>query len=97
MENERERAAFYQAHKDDEDVWEEVEPPKPRKGRPSKGLKATITVRFTEEEADIIRREAQATGATYSEVVRNAIRAKAAVTAPQATELASPEVASGAG
>jgi len=81
MENERQRAAFYQTHKDDEDMWEDVEPPKRRKGRPTKGLKATITVRFTEEEADTIRREAQATGATYSEVVRNAIRAKAAVTA----------------
>ena len=79
MDNEQERAAFYQAHKDDEDMWEDVEPPKRRKGRPSKGLKATITVRFTEEEADIIRAEAQATGATYSEVIRNAIRAKATV------------------
>ena len=80
MKDERERAAFYEAHKQDGDVWEEVEPPKPRIGRPTRGLKATITVRFTEEEADLIRREAQATGATYSEVVRNAIRARAAVT-----------------
>ena len=81
MKSEQERAAFYKAQKDDEDVWEEVEPSKPRMGRPSKGLKATITVRFTEEEADVIRAEAQATGATYSEVVRNAVRAKVGVTA----------------
>jgi uncharacterized protein (DUF4415 family) len=76
-EAEKERAAFYQEHKDDPEVWEEdvrEEEPKRSRGRPSRGLKATITVRFSEDEAAIIRSRASSAGQTYSEVVRQAVR-----------------------
>ena len=83
--SERELADFYQAHKDDPDLWEDADPPEPRRRRrPSRGLKAIITVRFTSEEADVIRREAAATSATYSDVVRRAIRLLAAAGVHQA-------------
>lgn len=75
---EQELADFYQAHKDDPDLWGEMEkPPRRARGRPSRGLSAIITVRFTPKEAAIIRREAETTGATYSDIIRNAIRARA--------------------
>lgn len=75
---EQELADFYQAHKDDPDLWGEMEKPtRRRRGRPSRGLSAIITVRFTPEEAAIIRKEAQTTGATYSDIIRSAIRARA--------------------
>lgn len=73
MESEAERAAFYQAHKDDPDVWEKIERPK-RRG-PKKRLSSTITVRFSQDETDLIRREAERTDSNYSEVVRRAVRA----------------------
>lgn len=75
MESEAERAAFYQAHKDDPDVWGELE--RPARRGPKKRLTATITVRFSPDESDLIRREAERTGSNYSEVVRRAVRALA--------------------
>ena len=73
---EQELADFYQAHKDDPDIWGDPEPAPRRPGRPSKGLSATITVRFTPEEVALIRKAAQITGApTYSEILRNALKA----------------------
>src|SRR5205085_12639200 len=73
---EQEWADFYQAHKDDPDIWGDPEPAplKRPRGRPSQGRSAVITVRFTPEEAAIIRREAEAMEVTYSEVIRRAIQ-----------------------
>ena len=78
---EQEVADYYQAHKDDLDDWEEVPPP-PRRGRPSKGLKFAITIRFSKEESAIIRRAAEVEGATFSEAVRRAVRAYGEQVAP---------------
>lgn len=76
MESEAERAAFYQAHRDDPDVWEQPKRPRRRPGPPKK-LSDTITVRFSVEETDLIRREAERTDSNYSEVIRKAVRALA--------------------
>ncbi len=73
MESEADRAAFYQAHKDDPEVWDEPERVKRRPG-PPKRLSDTITVRFSSEETDLIRREARRTESNYSEVIRQAVR-----------------------
>lgn len=67
-------AEFYQAHRDDPDVWGEPEEPPQRKRRPGAGLEATITVRFSAEEAETIRRLAKEAGLTYSEIVRRAVQ-----------------------
>jgi hypothetical protein len=73
---EQEWADFYQAQKDDLDIWEEVPSPIKRPpGRPSQGFASRITVRFTPTETDIIRRAARAQGVGYSEVVRRAVLA----------------------
>ena len=72
---EQEWADFYQAHKEDPDMWGDPEPgpiKRPR-GRPTPGRSAVITVRFNPEEATIIRREAEATEASYSDVIRRAV------------------------
>ena len=76
METEAQRAAFHQAHKDDPEIWGELERPPARRG-PKKRLTATITVRFTADESALIRRQAEQTGSNYSEVVRRAVRALA--------------------
>lgn len=73
MANERDETTFYKAHKDDPDVWgdgEKFDAPRQRKG-----LSATITVRFASEEADAIRRLAQAKHVFYSDIVREAVKA----------------------
>lgn len=73
--NEQERAAFYQAHKDDPRIWGDAqERDKPRQ---RKNLSATITVRFSPEEADLIRHMAEERGASYSDIIREAIKAYA--------------------
>ncbi len=65
-------AAYYDAHRDDPDEWgDPIEPPVARN---RKNLTATITVRFSAEEAEGIRRKAKAAGITYSEVVRKAVQ-----------------------
>jgi hypothetical protein len=72
---EEELAEYYYAHRNDLDDLEEVPPPgKRRPGRPNTGLSATITVRFTPEEAQIIYRLAHEDGVTLSEIVREAVR-----------------------
>lgn len=70
MRDEAREAAFYQEHKDDPEVWgDPVEAPAaPRRS----GLGTTITVRFSVDEAELIRGMAKNTGLTYSEVVRQA-------------------------
>jgi hypothetical protein len=72
MSEERDKAAFYQQHKDDPDVWgePEVDTPVVRRG----GLSATITVRFSPEDASAIRHLAQELDVPYSEIVRRAVR-----------------------
>jgi hypothetical protein len=69
---ERSRAAFYQQHKDDPEIWGEPEEdvPPTRRG----GLSATITVRFSPEEASAMRGLAQELDVSYSEIVRRAVR-----------------------
>ena len=73
MNDEKDDAAFYEAHKSDPAVWgEPVEEPEPlRRG----GMGATITVRFPADEAEAIRHRAKEAGLTYSEVVRHAVSA----------------------
>lgn len=73
--NERERAAYYQAHRDSGEL-EEVASPVTKGKRPR--LSASITVRFSPEEAEIIRAAARAGEGSYSDVVRAAVRQLAA-------------------
>ena len=72
MSEEKEWAKFYREHKDDPDIWGEPEegPPPSRRG----GLSATITVRFSPEEAAEIRGLAQELNVPYSEIIRRAVR-----------------------
>jgi Ribbon-helix-helix protein, copG family len=72
MSEERDKAAFYQQHKDDPEVWGEPEVGVPvvRRG----GLSATITVRFSPEDASAIGELAQELNISYSEIVRRAVR-----------------------
>lgn len=72
MSGESERAALYEADKDNPDLWgEAVESPHERRRTP---LPVTISVTFTADEAEYIRRTAQASGLAYSEVVRKAVK-----------------------
>jgi hypothetical protein len=72
MSEEKDWVRFYQEHKDDPEVWGEPEEDAPptRRG----GLSATITVRFSPEEASAIRGLAQELDVSYSEIVRRAVR-----------------------
>lgn len=72
MSRQKHEAAFYQAHKDDAELWGEPKEPAPAKRR--QGLAATITVRFSAEEAELIRRLARDTNLTYSDIVRKAVQ-----------------------
>lgn len=73
MSEEQNRARFYQQHKDDPQVWGEPEEGTPPVRR--RGLSATITVRFSPEEASEIKKWAQKLDISYSAVVRSAVRA----------------------
>jgi hypothetical protein len=72
MSEERDKAAFYQQHKDDPDVWGEPEQGPPSEHR--RPLSAIITVRFSPEDASAIRNVAQELDVPYSEIVRRAVR-----------------------
>lgn len=72
MSTEQERANYYENHKDDPDIWET--PKEPTGSRQRGTLGATITVRFSEQEATQIRNIAKASGHTYSQVVRTAVK-----------------------
>ncbi len=72
MSEERDWAEFYRAHKDDPEMWGEPEEDAPP-ARPG-ALSATITVRFSPDEAADLRELAEEMGATYSEIVRLAVR-----------------------
>lgn len=69
--DERSRVAHYRLHKDNPDDWGEVEQPEvaPTRGQ----MTATITVRFSPQEANLIRHEAKSRRISYSEVVRAAV------------------------
>jgi hypothetical protein len=72
---EAEWAEYYYAHREDFNDGEIIPSPIKRgPGRPSTGLSATITVRFTPEEAQIIYRLADEANTTLSEIVREAVR-----------------------
>lgn len=72
MNDEQELARYYEAHKDDEDLWGEPEAaPTPPRSRGALG--ATVTVRFSAEDVEAIRARAKIAQATYSEVVREAV------------------------
>ncbi|MBI3968719.1 MAG: hypothetical protein HY329_24045 [Chloroflexi bacterium] len=74
MENrtERELAEYYQNHKDDPELWEEVDAPGPPPQRQNLGV--SITVRFTPAEAQELRAAAKRMNLTYSQLVREAVR-----------------------
>ncbi|HEU4396308.1 MAG TPA: DUF1778 domain-containing protein [Actinomycetota bacterium] len=62
-------ADYYQAHKDDPKEWGEPQPaPKSRRRR----LVAMISVRFTPEEEQAVRRAARTTGNSVSNFIRQA-------------------------
>lgn len=71
---EKEWADYYQAHRDDPELWgDPVPPPRKARGRPSRNMGARISVRFTPEEMTGIRAKSLEEGLTYSEVVRRAV------------------------
>ena len=73
MNKERDWAAFYEQHKDNPaEIWGEPEQEPPSEHR--RPLSATITVRFSPEEASAIRGLAQELDVSYSEIVRRAVR-----------------------
>ena len=72
MREERDWAKFYQEHRDDPDMW--GEPEEGARAAPKSGLSATITVRFSSEEASEVRRWAKKLDLSYSTLVRTAVR-----------------------
>lgn len=69
---EAELAEYFQAHKDDEDEWEDAPPPKVR--RKKSPLTVNLSVRFSAAEAVAIQQEASRLGLTSSELVRRAVQ-----------------------
>lgn len=74
MGTEEEVAAFYQAQKDDPEVWGDVVAP-PSEAPRRRELSATITIRLNPEEAALIRKLAKDRGKSYSDIVRAAVDA----------------------
>ena len=72
MSTEKERAAYYEQHKDDRELWGGALEAHESQGR--RTLRATVTIRLTEEESALVRELAKRLGQTYSEVIRTAIR-----------------------
>jgi hypothetical protein len=69
MSDEETRAQYYQAHKDDPEDWGEPErPPASAKRR----LASMISVRFSPDEADMVRRAAEDADESLSQFVRKA-------------------------
>ena len=68
----KELARFYEEHGDDPDLWEEPEQVKTSHNRGQ--MAATITVRFPDEEASLIRQMSKQTGMSFSEIIRKAVR-----------------------
>lgn len=65
-------AKYFQAHKEDEDEWEDAPPPKVR--RKKSPLTVNLSVRFSAAEAVAIQQEAARLGLTSSELVRRAVQ-----------------------
>jgi hypothetical protein len=82
-----EEAAYYEAHRNDPEMW--GEPIAPPVVAPRDGLAISITVRFSPQEAEAIRRTARVEGKNYSEVVRAAVRQ---YTQPDASPLSEGEI-----
>ncbi|MDQ2786552.1 MAG: ribbon-helix-helix protein, CopG family [Chloroflexota bacterium] len=68
--NDMDRAQHYEEHDSDE-TWAEPEYDAPKD---RSRMSTTLTVRFPPDEAEAIRRKAKAANATYSDVVRAAVR-----------------------
>ncbi len=72
MSEEKDWADFYEQHKDDPDMWGEPEEGTP--SAPRGRLSVTVTVRFAPDEASDLREVARELGASYSDIVRRAVR-----------------------
>jgi uncharacterized protein (DUF1778 family) len=68
MGNERERAAYYESHKDEPDDWGEAEPARKERRR----LASMISVRLSPEEAAVVRAAAEGQGLSVSAFLRHA-------------------------
>jgi uncharacterized protein (DUF1778 family) len=83
---ERERAAYYESHKDEPGDWGEAEPPKERRR-----LASMISVRLSPEEAAVVRAAAERQCLSVSAFLRNAALREARTQGPavpaQATAL----------
>ena len=75
---EAELAAYYQAHKDDQDVWE-ADPAPPQPSADKGKVRAVYSVRFSRPELATIDAIAQQHGITYSEAIRRAVLAYGSV------------------
>ena len=71
LSTEEERAGFHEDHRSNAAVWEEVE--ESIRSPKRTGLSASITVRFSPDEAASIRRLAKESGLSYSDIVRQAV------------------------
>jgi hypothetical protein len=65
-------ADYYQAHKDDPQEWGEAQPAPKRSKSRHRRLVAMISVRFTPEEEQAVRRAAQETDTSVSNFIRQA-------------------------
>ena len=62
MSTAKERAAYYEQHQDDPELWgDALEAPEPQERR---ALRATLTIRLTEEESTLVRAQAKRLGQT---------------------------------
>lgn len=68
MTSERERAAYYEANKDDPDEWGEAKPPT----RPRRRLASMFSVRLAPAEAAVVRQAAESSGISVSAFLRTA-------------------------
>ena len=74
MGNERERAAYYESHKDEPGDWGDGEPARKERRR----LASMISVRLSPEEAAVVRAAAEGQGLSVSAFLRNAALREAA-------------------
>jgi hypothetical protein len=77
---ERERAKYYHDHKNDPDIM--GEPETVGEPRPRSSYTATITVRFSPQEAELIRQLSEEKRASYSDILREALKVYAETRRP---------------